>query len=145
MPEVKLYFAPEVRLVLISPLSCASLNVRPVVAPDLLNAVISSDAMPLDNGTPEAFTITSGASVTLSAALVSVSACSTREIVIPEVALTFVISGVAFSKVKTEKLGAVPAVKVPTPAGGVKLMVLSKVSSAVYAAAGVALTAALKV
>ncbi len=81
----------------------------------------------------------------LIAALVSVSACSTREIVTPEVALTFVISGVVFSKVKTEKLGAVGPVKVPTPAGGVKLIVFSKESSALYAAAGVELTAALKV
>jgi hypothetical protein len=65
--------------------------------------------------------------------------------VTPEVALTFVISGVAFSKVKLEKLGALKPVKVPTPAGGVRLILLSKVSSAAYAVAGVALTAALKV
>ena len=81
----------------------------------------------------------------LKAALVSVSACSTREIVTPEVALTFVISGVAFSKVKAEKLGALVPVKVPTPPGGVRVMLLSKFSSAVKAEAGVAEAAALNV
>ena len=81
----------------------------------------------------------------LRAVSVSVSACSTREIVTPEVALTFRMLGVAFSKVKLEKLGALKPVKVPTPAGGVRLILLSKFSSAVYAVAGVPLAAALKV
>ena len=110
---------PDVNEVLKNVWSCSLLNVRPVIAPDLLTVVISSDAMPVVTATFWGFRITSPP-VALSAASVSVSACSTREIVTPEVALTFAISGVAFSKVKTEKLGAVVPVKVPTPAGGVR-------------------------